>query len=129
MKKTNISRRNFINVSAALGAFAVFGAIPPVWSQNRKQRVGIVGTGTRSSNFYLEMMQGSHIDFVEVVGFCDKNEGRLRLANRQSKERIGKDTPTYIHTDFDNMILEQKPDVVLVTTMDSTHHIYIIRAM
>ncbi|MBT5187949.1 MAG: Gfo/Idh/MocA family oxidoreductase, partial [Kordiimonadaceae bacterium] len=129
MTNDNISRRKFINVSTALGAMAAFGATPPAWSQNRKQRVAVVGTGTRSTNFYIERMQETHRKFVDVVGFCDKNQGRLELAQRQSKERIGEDIPAYIHTDFDRMIAETKPDVVLVTTMDSTHHIYIIRAM
>jgi predicted dehydrogenase len=124
-----MSRRKFINISAAFGAVAAFGVSHPVWSKDRKQRVAVVGTGTRSTNFYIKKMQTSHSEFVDVVGFCDKNKGRLKLANQQSKARIGKDLPLYLHTDFDKMIAETKPDVVLVTTMDSTHHTYIVRAM
>jgi predicted dehydrogenase len=37
--------------------------------------------------------------------------------------------PTYHADDFDRMIAETKPDAVIVTTMDSTHHLYINRAM
>src|SRR5262249_54247986 len=37
--------------------------------------------------------------------------------------------PTYLADHFDTMIQETHPDVVIVTTMDSTHHLYITRAM
>lgn len=37
--------------------------------------------------------------------------------------------PTYIATDFDRMIAETKPDVVVVATTDATHHQYILRAL
>src|SRR5690606_23213490 len=37
--------------------------------------------------------------------------------------------PTYLAQDFDRMVAETKPVVVIVTSMDSTHHLYVIRAM
>jgi len=37
--------------------------------------------------------------------------------------------PTYHADQFEAMIREMRPDTVIVTTMDSTHHIYIVRAM
>src|SRR5690606_15388009 len=37
--------------------------------------------------------------------------------------------PTYHADDFDRMVAETKPDTIIVTSMDSTHHKYIIRAM
>ena len=37
--------------------------------------------------------------------------------------------PTYLANQFDRMIEETKPDTIIVTTMDATHHIYIVRAM
>jgi predicted dehydrogenase len=37
--------------------------------------------------------------------------------------------PTYLADAFDRMVAETKPDTVIVTSMDSTHHLYIIRAM
>jgi predicted dehydrogenase len=50
--------------------------------------------------------------------------------NQDFKEQFGIDVlPTYLAADFDRMIADQKPDCVIVTTMDRTHHKYIIRAM
>jgi predicted dehydrogenase len=37
--------------------------------------------------------------------------------------------PIYLAKDFDRLVREQKPDVIIVTTMDSTHDRYIIRGM
>ena len=54
----------------------------------------------------------------------------MNYANRMIKEKFGHDPiPTYDYTAFDKMIEEQKPDVVIVTTVDRTHDHYIIRAM
>jgi predicted dehydrogenase len=36
---------------------------------------------------------------------------------------------TYYYTDFDKMLDETRPDAVIVTSVDRTHHDYIIRAM
>ena len=40
---------------------------------------------------------------------------------------MGVDSPLY--TDFDKMMRETKPDTLIVTTMDSTHHEFIIKGM
>lgn len=41
----------------------------------------------------------------------------------------GPAAPTFLADRFDDMVRETRPDVVIVTTMDSTHHRYIIRAL
>ena len=43
------------------------------------------------------------------------------------KKIIGASCPTY--TDFEKMMKGTRPDVLIVTTMDSTHHHFIIRGM
>jgi len=60
---------------------------------------------------------------VQIVGLCDINAKRVEVA----KELIGSGAPTFV--DFDRMVEETKPDLVLVTTVDSAHYTYIIRAM
>lgn len=58
----------------------------------------------------------SYPDYIEFVGLCDKNEGRVETG----KKIIGASCPTY--TDFEKMMKGTRPDVLIVTTMDSTHH-------
>ena len=88
-----------------------------------------VGTGGRARMYY-EALCSTYEDSCELVGFCDQSQTRMNYANRMIKEKFGHDPiPTYDYTDFDKMIEEQKPDVVIVTTVDRTHDHYIIRAM
>jgi len=60
---------------------------------------------------------------IEFVGLCDKNGKRAEAA----KKLIGASCPTF--TDFDALLTNAKPDVLVVTTMDSTHHQFITRAL
>ena len=62
-------------------------------------------------------------DIVEFVGLCDNNPGRLELA----RKFMGVSCKTY--TDFDMMMKETKPDLLIVTTVDATHHEFIIKGL
>ena len=92
-------------------------------------RFAVVGTGGRAGMF-IHPLVGKYHKEGELVGICDTNIGRLEFWN----DTIEKDykhakVPTYLAPDFDKMIAETKPDVVIVTTVDAYHDTYIIRAM
>ena len=94
-----------------------------------KKRFVVVGTGGRSGVF-LTPVPDRFSDVAELVGLCDMNPARLefqqqRLINDHGYHAV----PLYEAKDFDRMITEQKPDVVIVCTIDATHHEYIIRAL
>ena len=94
-----------------------------------RKRYAIVGTGGRSG-MYVEAIIGQFTETAELVAFCDTTQTRMDWYNGQIKEKAGlPPVPTYLADDFDKMIAETRPDFVIVTTMDATHHIYIIRAM
>ncbi|KFZ12665.1 hypothetical protein V502_06980 [Pseudogymnoascus sp. VKM F-4520 (FW-2644)] len=91
-------------------------------------RYAQVGTGSRASFFYTAIAR----DFrsaAALVAFCDTNQTRMDVANDKIETLTGERVPTYKAADFDRMIEETKPDQVIVTTIDRTHHGYIIRAM
>ena len=91
-------------------------------------RYAQVGTGSRASFFYTAIAR----DFqsaAALVALCDTNQTRMDVANDKIETLTGKRVPTYKAADFDRMIEETKPDQVIVTTIDRTHHGYIIRAM
>lgn len=125
-----ISRRDFVKTTTIAGVGAMFAQNPlfaldhPV----QKQRIAIVGVGSRSS-MYQDAVQKTYNDHCELVGLCDVNWGRLKLAQQRSFRNVGKDVPIYPAQDFDAMIAEIRPDRVVVTTVDGFHHKYIIRAM
>ncbi|PMC37966.1 dehydrogenase [Bacillus sp. UMB0899] len=89
----------------------------------------LVGTGGRAEFFYGAIVR----DFKEtcqLIAFCDLNQTRMDYANRLLEERYGHPKiNTYLHTDFETMIEREKPDTVVVTSVDRTHHTYIIKAL
>lgn len=95
----------------------------------KKKTYVLVGTGGRSQFFYSALVT-EYKETAELLAFCDTNRTRMDYANKLLEEKYGsRPVPTYPASDFDRMIAEQKPDTVIVTTVDRTHHQYIIRAM
>ncbi len=94
-----------------------------------RKRYVLVGTGGRAEFFYGAMVR----DFgatAELVAFCDLNETRARYANRLIEEKYGGTAvDLYKASDFEQMIKDKQPDTVIVTSVDRTHHHYIIRAL
>ncbi len=94
-----------------------------------RKRYALVGAGGRAKMF-INAIAGEYRDYAELVGLCDISRVRMAWHNRQLSADFGvPPRPTYHADDFDRMIAETRPDVVIVTTMDCTHHIYIARAM
>ena len=96
-----------------------------------KKRYCIVGTGGRSE-MYIKAILNKFQDRAELVGFCDSNRKRMEYYNNVFLKKHCNnhpDNPTYMAQDFDKMIAECKPDIVIVTSMDRTHHKYTCRAM
>lgn len=94
-----------------------------------RKRYAQVGTGARAGLYY-EALAGQYRDRAELVGFCDVNPARIAYANRRLAELCGaREVPGYGIDRFDEMIRERKPDCVIVTSIDRTHHRWITRAM
>ncbi len=94
-----------------------------------QKKYALVGPGGRAEFFYGAMAT----DFREtsrLVAFCDMNQTRMNYANRLLEEKYNHpNVPTYLAHEFDEMIEKEKPDIVIVTTIDRTHHKYIIRSL
>src|SRR5690606_17226452 len=119
-----LNRRKFIKNSSFLLAGSTL-ASPFVSSgfSASKKRVAMVGTGGRGIGMWGVPVQNGYSDILEFVGLCDTNPGRVAYAREQMKVAC----PVY--TDFDKMIKDVKPDTLIVTTTDSTHHEYIIKGL
>lgn len=127
-KKHTLNRRDFMKISAAASAGIMLSTKKVLWASEAKKKYVIVGVGSRS-RMYQRAIQVDYKSFAELGGFCDVNEGRLKLAQRRSRDYNGGEPPIYDAKDFDKMIADIKPDVVIVTTVDGFHHQYIIRGM
>ncbi|MBN2813602.1 MAG: Gfo/Idh/MocA family oxidoreductase [Bacteroidales bacterium] len=121
-----MERRTFIKAS---GAFAVGGLLinPSATlaqsSMAAKKRIAMVGTGVRGIGFWGKTLVENYSDILEFVGLCDINPGRLAFA----KKYMGVNCNTY--TDFDAMMKEAKPEMLIVTTVDATHHEFIVKGL
>jgi predicted dehydrogenase len=120
-----MQRRDFlINTSmASAGLILSQSPISSLAATRPKKRIAMVGTGHRGTGFWGKTVVDNYSDVIEFVGLCDQNPGRLAFA----KSRIGVSCPTF--TDFAAMMKSVKPEVVIVTTMDSNHDEFIIKAM
>lgn len=118
----SVSRRAFLSSVSMLAAHSVF----PV-SQFRfgkaNLKVALAGTGIRGVTFWGKRLVDEYSDILEFVGLHDHNPGRLAFGRKY----IGATCPLY--DNFETMILTAKPDLVIITTKDATHHQFIIRAL
>ena len=88
-----------------------------------------VGVGGRARFFY-EAIAGRFAATSELLAFCDVNQTRIAYANRILSEQYGLEAlPAYSIDRFDEMVQRHRPDAVIVTSIDRTHHRYIVRAM
>jgi predicted dehydrogenase len=124
-ERSPLTRRQFIvNSTAALAATAVGATRSSLVAQTPSHlKLAIVGTGSRGTSTWGKPVVDNYSDLVEIVGLCDINSKRAKAAQIM----IGTKAPTY--TDFDRMVQETTPDAVMVTTVDSTHYRYVIRAL
>ena len=117
-----VNRREFVTTvsSAAVGA-AVAGSAT-VGAQG-KRRYAIVGTGDRGTGMWGRPIAQEYGDVAEFVGLCDINPLRVEAAKRL----IGVSCPTF--TNFDQMMDQAKPDLLMVTTVDGFHSEYIVKGL
>ena len=94
-----------------------------------RTRYALVGTGSRAT-MYIDAICGTHAAHAELVALCDTSSVRVSYHNRRLAERFGRaEVPGYDAARFGEMLAEQRPDVVIVTTVDTYHHRYIVAAM
>ena len=94
----------------------------------QKRRYVVVGTGARAANFIRPLAERFR-DQESLAGLCDLSLTRLAYYNVMLGKMGHPAVPAYRADQFGRMLDEQRPDVVIVTTKDSTHDDYIVRAL
>ena len=125
---STFNRRKFISRSgAAVAGSVVANPMSSLMAKSSnladKKRLVLVGTGIRGAGFWGKRVVDQYSDYVEFVGLCDINPGRLEFVRNFMKV----DCPTF--TDFDEMMKKTSPDMVIVTTVDATHHEFIVKGL
>lgn len=94
-----------------------------------KKRYAIVGLGARSA-MYSTALWEDYNDHAELVGLCDVNQTRMDYFNRLAGQRYGlPPIATYHPDEFLRMLSVGQVQTAIVTSVDRTHHRYIIAAM
>ncbi len=119
----NLTRRRFLTSISMLAASTALPINSFAFNPDRKLKVVLVGTGIRGISFWGKRLVDNYSDIIEFVGLCDINPGRLKFG----KEYIGASCPTF--SNFEKMVNQTKPDLVIVTTKDSNHHEFIIKGL
>lgn len=92
------------------------------------KKVAIIGSGERSLNAFGGPIVQNFGESLQLVAICDKNI--KRADTYLSKAKAAKHySEVRLFSDADKMLSEMNPDIVIVATIDSTHHEYIIKAM
>jgi len=118
------SRREFLYQVSSLASGAVLAPMidfKPLLG--RKLKVALVGTGIRGSSFWGKRLVDNYGEILEFVGLSDINPGRLESV----KQYMGVSCPTFLKCD--EMLSQTKPDLLIVTTKDSTHHEFIVKGL
>jgi predicted dehydrogenase len=83
----------------------------------------IAGCSGRAIGMFAQPIQKTFSKDAELVGLFDPNHKRIEYYNSQLDSRVNG------YTDFNKMMKTEKPDCVIVATIDSHHHTYIIAAL
>ena len=120
-----MNRRNFIKTAgvSAAGVLLASSTVPASVKPLARRRYAIVGTGHRATGMWGKDLVTRYSNEIEFVGLCDKNVKRVEAG----RKLIGVECPTF--TNFDEMLDKVKPDLLMVTTVDSTHHEFITKAL
>jgi predicted dehydrogenase len=94
------------------------------------RRFAVAGTGHRAE-LYVAALVGSHAAAGELVALCDPNPVRLayhRELHRRARPSAP-ELPGYPPDRFAELVARERPDVVLVTTIDRLHAEYVVASL
>lgn len=119
-----INRRDFVKTTGVAAASVLLSrTVSATVTPLARRRYAMVGTGHRGTGMWGKDIFDRYSNEVEFVGLCDKNGKRAEAG----KKLIGASCPTF--TNFEDMVAKTKPELLMVTTMDSTHHQFITKAL
>lgn len=125
---SSLKRRDVLGGLAVGTLAATLDAAPAAAAEARRKRYASVGVGSRN-RMYQQAIWGPHKAHAQLVAVVDVNPGRLALISKSAAEKGAPAPKSYLAAEFDKMVREQKPDVIIVTTPDASHDEYLVRAL
>ena len=88
-----------------------------------KKKYVLAGASGRAFSMFAKPITERFGDVAELTGIFDVNMARAEYFRKNAAPGA------VLYHDFDEMMKEQKPDVLIVATVDRYHHEYIIRGL
>lgn len=127
MHNSQQGRRNFLkNSSALLGLSYLKLNSLDAFALAPKRRVALIGTGWYGKSDLFRLMQVASID---VVGLCDPDQNQLKQASVLIKERLKSTAAIATYNDYQKLLADQKPEIVLIGSPDHWHALQAIDSM
>jgi predicted dehydrogenase len=127
MELLSQNRRKFLsNSSAFLALASIRNSGINKWSFAPKRRVALIGTGWYGKSDLFRLMQ---VTPTEIVGLCDVDKNQLQEASELISKRSGDSKKIPLYADYKKMLLEQKPEIVLIGSPDHWHALQAIDAI
>lgn len=92
-----------------------------------RKRYVICGVSTRANGMFIKNMLETFQSHCEIVGLLDADPGRFTNCFKKFPTLNG--LPVYLPDQFEQMIQETKPNVVIVAGADHTHADYIVKGL
>ena len=91
--------------------------------RRKMKKYALAGCSGRAIDMFAKPIEERFSAHACLVGMFDPNHKRMEFYNKHLRTQV----PAY--ASFKKMLGEQKPDCVIVTTVDRYHHEYIIAAL
>lgn len=93
----------------------------------KKRRYAICGVSGRALGMFAKPITTTFSQSCEIVGVLDRDAKRFELFETRFPDHTN--VKKYGETEFDRMVEETKPDVIIVAGRDDSHAKYIIAAL
>lgn len=91
------------------------------------KRYAVAGISNRAIGMFIKPLVNEFSNVGQLVALLDKDALRFKVL--KDAEPKTANIPTYLEDEFDKMIAETKPDVIIVVTTDVAHAKYIIAGL
>lgn len=91
------------------------------------KRFAICGVSNRALGMFMKPMLKHFSEGNQIVAILDNDSRRFEICREECPE-LG-EVPAYFPQQFDQMILETKPDAIIVASRDDTHVHYIVKGL
>lgn len=122
----SISRRQFLKGASAALAWSTLGTSAFAIDLQKTWRVALIGTGWYGKSDLFKLIQ---VVPVDVVALCDVDRNQLNEAGKLVSTRQKSGKVPRLYSDYQKMLAENQPDIVLIGSPDHWHALQAIDAM